>query len=278
MRKTFYYLELFEREYFSKAFPDASLYDGDFSGNEEDAEIVCIRGKSAFFGADAIKKFPSIRFLATRSVGMDNVDLEACKSAGVEVRNAPGYANDAVSSHALKMLEKLGVSLKKKKLGLVGAGRIGRKLAEKAIGLGAAVVAYDVVKDEAEAKRIGFKYVELGEVLACDVVSVHVPLLPQTRHLVNAEALKKMGNGAVLVNTARGGIVDEAALLKELPRLGGACLDVVEGDDFDSLTARELASKSNVVLTRHEAFNSREALRKRCEITERNIRLFEGEE
>ncbi len=277
MRKTFYYLEPFERDYFAEAFPDATLFDADFPGNEEDAEIVCIRGKSARFGEEALRAFPSIRLLATRSIGTDNIDLEACKSAGVEVRNAPGYADDAVSDHALKMLSRLGVSLKGKKLGLVGAGRIGRKLAEKAIGLGAIVFAYDVVKDEAEASRIGFKYVELDEVLACDVVSIHVPLLPQTRHLVNAEALKKMKNGAILVNTARGEVVDEVALLKELPRLGGACLDVVEGDDFDSPIARELASKPNAVVTRHEAFNSPSALQKRCEITEQNVRSFELE-
>ncbi len=275
MKKAFYFLEPFEREYFAAAFPAASLYDEDFSGNEEDAEIICIRGKSAFFGEKQLAAFPSIRLLATRSVGTDNVDAAALKKRGVKLANAPGYADDAVSGHALAMLSRLGFSLEGKRLGLIGAGRIGRKLAEKAVALGAGVAAYDVFKNEEEAKRIGFEYVSLDEALGCDVVSIHVPLLPATKHLLDSAALAKMRDGAILINTARGGIVDEEALLKELPRLGGACLDVVEGDDFDSPVARRLAQSKKVVLTRHEAFNSPEALRKRCEITEQNIRSFE---
>ncbi|HEX3082853.1 MAG TPA: NAD(P)-dependent oxidoreductase, partial [Candidatus Saccharimonadia bacterium] len=191
-----------------------------------------------------------------------------------------------------------GVDLMGKTLGILGAGRIGRHMAQIAHGFGMKVVAFDAFPDEERAKQYHFTYQTLDDVLAeADVLSLHVPNLAETKHLLGAPALAKMKPSAVVINTARGEVIDTRALIEALAtgRLAGAALDVVEGEETASLDAEldhlraeatdhlvlernfEIATLQklpNVILTNHNAFNTLEAVERINRTTVENIAAY----
>jgi D-lactate dehydrogenase len=235
------------------------------------------------------------RLLALRSAGFNHVDLDAARALGIEVVRVPSYSPHAVAEHAFALILTLdrklhravarvrelnfaldglvGFDLYGKTVGVVGTGRIGAVLARIALGFGCRVLAWDRVVDD-ELVRAGVTYVDLDALLgASDVVSLHVPLTPDTHHLIDAAALARTKPGAMLINTSRGGLVDAAALIAALKsgRLGAAGLDVYEEEEGvffhdlsssglqDDVLAR-LLTFPNVVVTAHQAFLTREAL------------------
>lgn len=241
---------------------------------------------------------PSAKIFANYAVGYNNVDVKAAKERGITVTNTPGVLTDTVAEYAFSLILSvikriaeadrftragkyegwapelfLGSDAKGKTLGILGAGRIGSEVAMRASrGFGMQVIYYDIKKNEALEKEIDCEFREsVEEVLKeADVVSVHVPLLDSTRHLINKERLALMKKTAYLINTSRGPVVDEAALVDALKggTIRGAGLDVYEDEPK---LASGLAELSNVTLTPHIASASEETRSKMSEIAAQNI-------
>ena len=166
-----------------------------------------------------------------------------------------------------------GVELYGKTLGVIGTGRIGRHSIRIGIGFGMRVLAYDVVPDEALASEMGFQYRPLDEILAdADFVTLHVPLIEDTQHLIGAEALASIKTGAILVNTSRGAVVDTQALKEALAsgRLRGAGLDVLE----DERTTFHDFGQANVLVTPHLGWYTEEARDRILQISLENVRAW----
>ncbi len=220
-----------------------------------------------------------LKIVANYAVGYDNFDLRAFKKRGVMAANTPTVLNVAVAEHAIALIMAaskrlveadrftragkykgwepellLGTGLAGKTLGVLGLGRIGADVARRgARGLDMKVLYYDVKRNEAFEKELGATYATAEELLKnSDVVSIHVPLLPTTRHLIDAKKLKMMKKNAILVNTSRGPVIDEKALVAALKtkRIAAAGLDVYE---FEPKLAPGLAKLPNVTLTPHTA-------------------------
>ena len=190
-----------------------------------------------------------LKVISKHGVGVDNIDLAAAKEKGVIVTNTPGANTEAVAELTVGLIFALvrkivdahlstrsgewkrfvGVEIQGKTVGVIGLGRIGKEVAKKLIGLGAKVVAFDIVKNWAFAKKFKIKYLELSELLRnSDIITLHLPLTSQTENLLNEERLKLMKKGSFLVNTARGKLIDEESLAMALKsgRLAGAAVDV----------------------------------------------------
>jgi phosphoglycerate dehydrogenase-like enzyme len=226
---------------------------------------------------------PDLRIIARVGVGYDAIDVGAATDHGVAVTTTPGTNEKAVADFAfgliltvaraipanmLAMREQrwervLGPDVDGATIGIVGLGLIGREVARRARGFNMRILAYDVVQDDVYAAQAGVEYRSLDDVMAeADFVTVHVPLMPQTRHLINADRLAHMKPTAYLINTSRGGTVDEAALLTALRAgtLAGAALDVFAGEPPWGNPLLELP---NVIATPHVAgisHGSREAM------------------
>jgi D-3-phosphoglycerate dehydrogenase len=234
--------------------------------------------------ARVIEKLGRCKIIARYGIGVDNVDLVAATRAGIVVTNVPDYCIDEVSDHALALLLALarrivvadaavkagawdvvahaGIRrLRGQTLGLVGFGKIAIAVAAKAQAFGLRVLACDPFVGSEAMARHGVQAVDFNRLLAeSDAVSIHMPLSPDTRNLIGARELTRMKSSAFLINTSRGGIVDEQALAAALKenRLGGAALDVlaVEPPPPD----HPLRKLPNVILTPHLAFYSRESV------------------
>ena len=219
---------------------------------------------------------PSLRVVANFAVGFDNIDIPACAAAGVRVTNTPGVLTDATADLAWALilsaarrvvegdklvrsgqwtgwtpLQLLGLQLTGSTLGLVGAGRIGTAVGLRSLGFGMNVLYADERVNPELEQRVGAKRVALDQLLpAADVLSLHVPLTPQTRHLINAARLATMKPTAILINTSRGPVVDEAALVAALRnrRIAAAGFDVYE---HEPRLTPGLADLPNVVLLPH---------------------------
>lgn len=257
----------------------------------QDADIIMLANQP--LSADIINACPNLKMLSVAFTGVDHVALAACRARKIMVCNAAGYSTNAVAELvfglAISVIRNIvpcdarcrtagtkdglvGFELFGKSFGVVGTGAIGSRVAKIAAAFGCKVLAYSrTVKQE--LVEAGVEYVSLDELLAkSDFVSLHVPLTEATRGLLNAEALGKMKQGAVLLNTARGPVVDSEALAAALNsgKLAGAGIDVFEGEPpIDE--KHPLCSAKNTVLTPHVAFASREALEKRAEIVFANI-------
>jgi len=224
---------------------------------------------------------PKCRIVSRLGIGLDNIDVAYCTSHGIPVTNIPDYCLIEVAEHALALLLSLsrkvafyhhetklgryqlqaGPKLRRiegQTLGIVGLGNIGRKLAEKALGIGLRVIA---TSRSGNSRLAGVKIVSLEELLAAsDYVSLHVPMTPQTKHLIGAAQLAKLKPSAYLINTARGGLIDTAALAAALAenRLAGAALDVQDPEPPD--LAQPPYNDPRVIITPHAAFVSEESL------------------
>ncbi len=223
-----------------------------------------------------------LRVVSRWGVGIDNVDLDAARELGIEVRNTPAVFADEVADVAIGYVIMLarqlhlidasvragewykpqGVSLAGKTLGVVGLGSIGRAVAKRGLAMGMAVAGYDPELGAlAVAEGLGVRTVSVDEAFAeADVLSLNCPLTPETRHIANAQRIGNMKPGAFLVNTARGPLVDEQALVASLAsgRLAGAALDVFEDEPLAETSP--LRSMANVILGSHNASNTAEAV------------------
>jgi lactate dehydrogenase-like 2-hydroxyacid dehydrogenase len=256
--------------------------------------------------AEVFDAAPSVRLYANYATGFDNIDLEEAKKRGITVTNAPtDMSSETVAEHTVAMmltvmcrfieadtfmrkgkykgwapLQFMGTTVRGKTFALVGVGQIGAKAARLAKGLGMEIVYTDVVRSESLEQELGATYYASIDALlpVADVVSLHVPLLETTKHLINDARLRCMKPSAFLLNTARGPVIDEHALLRALKekRIAGAALDVFE---FEPVPVRGLTKLPNVLLTPHIASASVESRDAMATIAAQNIiAFFEGQE
>jgi D-lactate dehydrogenase len=260
------------------------------------ADILLLRDQFGKITAEVMAACPNLKLIVTRSAGYDHIDLEAAKRRGIVVCNIPDYGAHMIAEHAFGLLLAVarhvckghkcyqqvrrfddtglgGVELYQKTLGVIGTGRIGRHSLRIGKGFGMKVVAFDVAQNESLAAELGFSYLPFNDLLAIsDFITVHVPLLKSTHHLINAEALSRVKPGAILVNTSRGQLVDTVALKEALAvgRLRGAGLDVLE----DERTVYHDFGEANVVITPHLGWYTEEARDRIMQITLENVRMW----
>lgn len=267
-----------------------------------DADVILVEHPSTPFTARVIESLEKCRLIAKYAVGLDNIDLPAATRSGIVVCHAPDYCAEEVSDHALALLFAcarriaqfdrhvrgggwfdlpLPTPLRRlstQTLGLVGFGRIARLVARKVKGFGIRTLAYDPLIPAAVFAAAGVQSVSLEELLgASDFLSLHLPLTQATRGLIGAEQLARMRPTAFLINTSRGGIVDEAALVDALGsgRIAGAGLDVAAVEPPPA--GHPLRTLPNVVLTPHFAARSEEAIEHlRCTIIRSVTALHAG--
>ena len=234
-----------------------------------------------------LERFPHLQVIARRGVGYDNIDVSAVKTHGRLLTNTPGGGEPAVADHALALMLTVakrvaeshqrmqrgdwnaivGTEMYGKTVGLIGFGRIGRMVAKRLQGFDANVIVSDPFLSPADAKAAGVTVCSLDEVLhQSDFISLHAPLTPDTRQLINTKTLAMMKRGVILVNTSRGELIDEAALLQALQSgaLGGSGLDVFLGEkDYTARAlAAQLLSLPNVVGTPHTAASTSDSLKR----------------
>lgn len=262
-----------------------------------------------------LSRLDKLKLIATRSTGFDHVDCGFCKKKGILVCNVPNYAGNTVAEYIFgliltisrKLYDTLsrtrnknfsreglcGFDLKGKTIGIIGLGAIGRNTAQIAKGFGMGVLGYDIIEDSALAKSIGFEYRSLTDVLkASDIISLNVPATAATEKMIGEKEFLIMKDGVVLINTARGSVVDSHALIMALNqgKVAAAGLDVVPeeelffkttGSSFNKPETQKavrankiLLEMPNVYMTPHNAFNTQEALERIIEITNNNITSF----
>jgi D-3-phosphoglycerate dehydrogenase len=248
--------------------------------------------------AGVIAAAPRLRVIAKHGVGYENIDLAAARERGIPVAVAGGAITDSVADMTMALLLALarqvpagdaavraggwprlvGVELRGKRLGIVGLGQIGKAVCRRARGFGMEILAHDSFPDHAFAQSWGVRLLPLDELLAsADAVTLHAPASADTRHLIGREALALMRPGALLINTARGDLVDEQALAEALSagRLAGAAADVFASEPP---AGSPLLGCPTFIATPHSAGQTHEGLRKMGEITAENaMRVLAGE-
>jgi glyoxylate reductase len=253
--------------------------------------------------AEVLDAATSVKIIANYAVGFDNIDLDAAKRRNIMITNTPSAAvSDSVAEHAFALMLALahripeadsftrsgrykgwdpflmtGTLLKGKTLGVIGLGRIGADVVKHSVGIGMSVVYNDAKRNEDFEKQYGAQFLSMDDLLAIsDVVSLHVPLLPQTRHLISTPEFKKMKATAMIINTARGPIVDEKAALAALTdkKIAGFATDVFECEpsiDCDPYDHMELKAMPNVIMTPHIASATIEAREEMSQIAAANV-------
>ena len=260
-----------------------------------------------------LEKCKNLKLIATRSTGIDHIDSEYCVLKNIEIKNVPLYGENTVAEHTFALMLSLsrrihesymltakgnfkadgltGFDLKGKTIGIIGGGRIGLHVARMARSFGMHVRVYDIKEDAFLAEIINFKYVSLDELLSSsDIISLHVPINKYTFHMINSSSISKMKDGVILINTARGTLIDTPSLIKglESKKIFGAGLDVLEGEEFlfeenmlnspienaakVIVESKHLTDMPNVVITPHNAFNSIEAINRIIDTTIDNIK------
>ena len=325
MKIGFFETQNWEKAYLQGRLPGHELlfFDSEqATGNRqqyEQAEIL-----SNFIGyavtPETLKQFPNLKYVTTRSTGYDHIDLKACAARGVIVSNVPTYGENTVAEFTFALLLDLsrkihqgvkrvreqglfatdglqGFDLQNKTLGVIGTGHIGTYVVKIARGFGMNVVAYDPRPNDDLAAQFGFTYAGLEDLLkTSDVITLHVPYMPATHHLINSANITLCKKGAVIINTARGGLIETSALVGALKsgHLAGAGLDVLEEEGFvkdevhmlaqghpneqqlkNVLADHELMYMENVIVTPHNAFNTKEALIRILDTTIGNINAFD---
>lgn len=246
-----------------------SLYSKDIGGVIAGTEII---------DAGIIKKASSLKVISRCGVGLDNIDLGAAKKAKIKVFNTPGLVTDAVAELTVGLIfaslrriveadgmmrqgewrKPMGFLLQGKRIGVIGLGNIGKKVVELCSGLRVKFLAYDIKKDKIFADKHRVTYLDLNHLVSqSDIITIHLPLTEETKNLINKDKINGMKQEAFLINTSRGNIVDEAALVKALRkrRIAGAALDVFAKEPYQG----PLTELENVILTAHIGSYAREA-------------------
>ncbi len=271
---------------------------------QRDFEAISVFVNSRIDAA-VLDALPNLKCISTRSTGYDHIDLSECKKRDIAVSFVPGYGDNTVAEFAFGLLVNLtrkmyqsinqvketgsfnltglrGVDLAGKTLGVIGTGRIGKKMIKICKGFEMNVIASDPFPDEKAAAELGFSYVPLEELLRqADMITLHCVYTPQTHHLINKSNISLMKKGSYIVNSARGGLIETEAMVSALEQgiLAGVGLDVLEeeGETKDELfhlanghpkeeelrtiiMNHALMKMPNVLITPHNAFNSQEAL------------------
>lgn len=313
--------EKWQQDFVKSRLPGQSVV---FFDNTIEEEIEKLRGLdilSVFVnsrvGADILERLPDLKCICTRSTGFDHIDLKTAQAKNIAVYTVPVYGENTVAEHTFALILSLsrklkktfiqtsqnnfnleglmGFDLKGKTLGVIGTGHIGLNVIRMALGFGMQVIAYDVKKQDHPSN---FEYVSLENLLQnSDVITLHAPYLPSTRHMINKNNTGLIKKGAVLVNTARGGLIETEALIEALDKkiISAAALDVLEDEEYlledkrllespkdekyfqhlqTTLKNHVLLHHENVIFTPHMAFNSQEAIQRILETTTTNIMAF----
>ena len=321
----FFELEPWEKEYLSKKFKgknyelqfiDDHLNDGNVR-QIKDADILGIFIYSVI-NKKILDKLPNLKLITTLSTGFDHIDLKECSKRNIAVCNVPHYGENTVAEHTFALILSLtrkihkaydrttkgdfsldglrGTDLQGKTIGVIGTGSIGQHVISIANGFEMNVMAFDKFENKKLAKKLNFKYVKLQSLLGnSDIITLHAPYNKSTHHLINKKSISMMKNGVLIINTARGGIIETSALLEGLQsgKIGGAGLDVLEEECFireekqilskhfmkecnlkTALQNHILLKQDNVIITPHNAFNSWEALHRILDTTILNIDSF----
>lgn len=322
MKIAIFEADITEQNYFKSIFPEHELIfledelSIDNAEKVKDAEILVIFVYSKVT-KEILDLFPNLKFITTMSTGFDHIDLEAAKQKNIVVSNVPVYAETIVAEHTFALLLAIsrrleesferareahfnpegltGFELRGKTLGVIGIGAIGKHVIEIANGFGMNVLAYARHPDLVLEQKLKFKHVDLQVLFSSsDVVSLHIPYSKETHHFLSEKEFLLMKNNAVIINTARGGLIHNSALLDALNsgKIYAAGLDVLEeepvlheekqllSNKFDKETLQSvledhmLCNHPKVVITPHNAFNSYEALNKILETAHDNISSF----
>ncbi|HVZ67023.1 MAG TPA: NAD(P)-dependent oxidoreductase [Patescibacteria group bacterium] len=279
-----------------------------------DGIVIFINSKIDKQLLDAI---PNLKFIATMSTGFDHIDIETCKGKNIIVSTVPTYGENTVAEHAFALIFAIsrkiieshdrvahgnfspigltGFDLYGKTIGVIGVGNIGTHVIRIAKGIGMDVLGYKRTPDPKLAADLGFQFADLDKIYAeSDIITLHLPYMKETHHFLNQDAFSKMKDGVVIINTARGALVDTETLVNNIEsgKVGAAGLDVLEGEpllheehellhkDMDSadlktvLEDHMLLNNPKVVITPHNGFNSREALERILATTCDNIYGF----
>jgi len=319
MKIAFFEIKPWEKRYLKGKLKDHTLlFFKEQLGDINLSQIKDIDALSVFIYSNVTKEIisnlPKLKLVATRSTGFDHIDLKECKKKKITVCNVPFYGENTVAEHTFALILSLsrsihksylrtikddfsidgltGFDLRDKTIGIIGGGHIGMHVARMARAFSMHVRVFDINRNNFLSEVVNYQYVGIDELLrTSDIISLHVPHNKSTHHMINKESIKKMKKGAILINTARGGLVNTDDMLEALEknRLAGAGLDVIEGEDIikeesQCLHHPESADKcrvflrdhrifhmDNVVFTPHNAFNSKEALIRILDTTIENL-------
>lgn len=323
MKIVVFEVEQWEREAFAELEGDHEIVYTDteldvrVAADYADADII-----STFIYSDldagVLDQFEHLKLIATRSTGFDHIDTDYARSHDIAICNVPTYGDTTVAEHVFGLLLTIshnlveatertrrgdfsikglrGFDLRGKTLGVIGTGNIGLCVIEIANGFGMHVVAYDVSHNDQEARRLGFRYLPMNELLSqSDIITLHVPLNKHTHHLISDEQFEVMKRGMILINTSRGQVVDARALVRALAEgmVAAAGLDVLpdeptireeaellrsvyqEEHDLRTLLAGNVLLRlRNVMITPHSAFYTTEAVQRILDTTVDNIQAF----
>ncbi|ALU11854.1 2-hydroxyacid dehydrogenase [Ignicoccus islandicus DSM 13165] len=248
-------------------------------------DVLIVRSRTKV-RREVIEAADRLKVIARAGSGLDNIDLEAAREKGIKVVNAPDALKNAVAELVIAMMivvarkamysyrallegkwEKvMGTEIAGKKLAVIGFGRIGREVTKKARELGMDVIAYDVIDMSDVAEELGAKFTKdlIEAIRDADFVTLHVPLTPETRNLINKDVIEKMKDGVIIINAARGEVMDYKALLEALEsgKVGGAALDVYPEEPPQSEYLLKLIRHPNVFATAHIGAQTKEAQRR----------------
>ena len=270
-------------------YPGALIFNSPIQDNTvldacRDTDAISCFIYSKFDGA-ILDQLPNLTLLCTRSVGYDHLDLAACKDRNITACNVPDYGSHVIAEHVFALLLSTlrhinegdarveggefdyqglrGIALRGKTIGIMGTGKIGRRVAQIAHGFGMNIVAVDMCRTLELTDLLGVQYVTMDELLQqSDIITLHMPALKDTEHIIDDTAFAQMKDGVILVNTARGSLIDSTALLSALAsgKVGHALLDVLEHEkNFEE--NKGLIQHPNVVVTPHTAFYADDSMR-----------------
>ncbi len=272
-------------EHFPQAiFLDGTLRDESLVASCKDAEVISTFINTPF-PRQIIQQLPKLKLLSTRSVGYDHIDTAACAEQGITVCNVPDYGSHVIAEHVFALLLSTlrfipqgddrvmggifdfqglrGMALKGKTIGIVGTGRIGRRVARIAHGFDMHILAVDQCRTIELEEFYHVEYVSLAEAISrSDIISLHVPATADTKYMINAQTIATMKDGVIIVNTARGSLIDGTALVAALDsgKVAHALLDVLEHED-DFAFNKRLIEHPRVVVTPHIAFYADDSMR-----------------
>ena len=315
MKIAFFSTQPYDRVFFNRENPDGrfeyQFYETHLGPHivqaVTDVDAVCVFVNDRV-NREVIEVLASrgVKIVALRCAGFNNVDLDAAREFGISVCRVPAYSPEAVAEHAMAMLLTLnrkthkaynrvreqnfslngllGFNLHGKTIGVVGTGTIGKAFCRVAKGFGCKLLAFDIYEDE-QLKEMGVSYVDLDTLYrSSDIISLHCPLTPENKHMINNTSIQQMKDGVVVLNTSRGALIDTSAVIDALKtrKIGGLALDVYEQEEklfFKDLsgtiieddTIQRLMSFPNVLVTAHQAFFTEEALTQIAATTLRNI-------
>ena len=310
------------KEKFSKAFEkkEITFLKGDVQDCKKDKKFEKVEILTVFISSildkKNIDKFPNLKLILTRSTGMDHIDLDYAKKKGIKVQNISNYGDISVAEYTFGLLFEISkkitlanLEVKKtknfssrgihkietfdladKKVGVIGTGMIGKKFIKIAKAFGMEVLAFDKYPDKEWAKKEGITYVSLDKLLKeSDIISLHLPLLKSTKYFLSQKEFKKMKDGVIILNTARGALIKTEDFLEAIKnkKISSAGLDVLEDEaclgrenylSTCQIKIKKLNKKiigmKNVIVTPHNAFNSKEASQRRMDMSIEKIKEF----